>query len=67
MITLSRFLNAERELMEACFRIIGLLVEGIGLHAVEGDTPDYQRFRADVSACGAKMDFDGFSEEYLPH
>ena len=65
MITLSRFLNADRELMEACFRIIGLLVEGIGLHAVEVDTPDYQRFRADVSACGAKMTVEASASDLL--
>jgi diguanylate cyclase (GGDEF)-like protein len=65
MITLSRFLNADRELVEACFRIIGLLVEGIGLHAVEVDAPDYDRFKQDVSDCGAKMTLEASTPDLL--
>ena len=55
MITLSRFLNSDREVVEAAFRVIGLLVEGISLHAVEVGTPDCEKFRNDISDCGSKM------------
>jgi len=55
MITLSRFLTKDREVLEVCFRIINLLLEGMGLHAVEGDPLEYEKFRKDISEAGAKM------------
>jgi GGDEF domain-containing protein len=36
-------------------RIVDLFLQGIALHAVEGDHSDYQRFRADIDALAAKL------------
>lgn len=65
MITLSRFLTADRAILEICFRIINLLLEGIGLHAVEGDRPEYEKFRKDISAENAKMKLETSSADLL--
>lgn len=65
MITLSRFLNSDREPVETCFRVIGLLVEGLGLHAVEVDAPDYEKFRKDIAGRSAKMSLEASTADLV--
>ena len=55
MISLARFLNADREQAEACFRIITLLLEAMAEHAVEGDAADLETFRLDIANALKKM------------
>jgi len=49
MISLARFLNADREQVDACFRVIALLLEATGDYAVESDAADVAKFRKDIS------------------
>lgn len=50
MISLKSYLFREtgEEAESAYRRMIGLFLQGIALHAVEGDRVDYERFRADL-------------------
>jgi GGDEF domain-containing protein len=48
MISLKSYLSRDTEAEVAYRRIISLFLQGIGLHAVEGDKADYDGFRADV-------------------
>lgn len=36
-------------------RVIDLFLQGIALHAVEGEQGDYERFRAEIDALGASL------------
>lgn len=48
MISFKPYLFKDPEADNAYRRIIGLFLQGIALHAVEGDKGDYDRFRADI-------------------
>jgi GGDEF domain-containing protein len=50
MISLRQYLfrDADENTESAYRRIIGLFLQGIALHAVEGDRADYERFREDI-------------------
>ena len=50
MISIRKFLAAKQEIDDSAElrRIVRLLVQGIGLHAVEGDPQDYRQFRYEV-------------------
>lgn len=48
MISFKPYLFKDQEADNAYRRIIGLFLQGIALHAVEGDKGDYDRFRADI-------------------
>jgi GGDEF domain-containing protein len=57
MISLKNYLRREEagEADRAYRRVIDLFLEGIALHAVEGDGADFQRFRTDLDACAASL------------
>jgi GGDEF domain-containing protein len=46
-------------------RIIGLFLQGIALHAVEGDKNDYDRFRTDIDAFANQIGPDTLMSEVL--
>lgn len=48
MISFKRYMTAPPDESGAYRRIISLLVQGIGVHAVEGNRDDFDRFRADL-------------------
>ena len=48
MISFKPYLFKDQEAENAYRRIIGLFLQGIALHAVEGDKSDYERFRSDI-------------------
>jgi GGDEF domain-containing protein len=49
MISLRKFLTASQPPDdEGLRRVVGLLLQGIGLHAVQGDPLDHQKFRQDM-------------------
>ena len=50
MISLKPYLfgDKNKDADNAYRRIIGLFLQGIALHAVEGDRIDYDRFRSDI-------------------
>ena len=48
MISLKSYLSRDTEAETAYRRIIGLFLQGISLHAVEGDKADHQQFREDI-------------------
>jgi GGDEF domain-containing protein len=51
MISLKSYLSRDTEAETAYRRIIGLFLQGISLHAVEGDKADHERFREDIDKC----------------
>jgi GGDEF domain-containing protein len=55
MISLKSYLSRDPGAEEAYRRIISLFLQGIGLHAVEGDKADHDRFRADIDKCLATL------------
>jgi len=57
MISFKPFLSAEKhKSADAEYqRIIGLFLQGISLHAVEGERGDYDRFRADIDVIAAQI------------
>lgn len=64
LLTLKTYLNAHEE--EGMFRrVISLLLQGIGLHAVEGDRADYDRFRADLERIQSALGTEATGQELL--
>ena len=55
MISLKSYLSRDTEAEAAYRRIIGLFLQGISLHAVEGDPDDHKRFREDIDKCLAVL------------
>lgn len=55
MISLKSYLSRDNEAETAYRRIIGLFLQGISLHSVEGDKADYERFREDIDKCLAVL------------
>jgi GGDEF domain-containing protein len=55
MISLKSYLARDTEAEAAYRRIIGLFLQGIALHAVEGDKADFERFRDDIDRCIATL------------
>jgi hypothetical protein len=57
MISFKPYLFGEKDagVDSAYRRIIGLFLQGIALHAVEGDKNDFDRFRADIDSFGAQI------------
>ena len=55
MISFKPYLFKDQEAENAYRRIIGLFLQGIALHAVEGDKGDYDRFRSDIDEFSKKM------------
>ncbi len=57
MISLRPYLFGEKknDTDSAYRRIIGLFLQGIALHAVEGDKSDHDRFRADINEFATKI------------
>jgi GGDEF domain-containing protein len=51
MISLKSYLSRDNEVEAAYRRIIGLFLQGISLHSVEGDKADHDRFREDIDKC----------------
>ena len=48
MISLRSYLSRDTEVETTYRRVIGLFLQGISLHSVEGDKADYDRFREDI-------------------
>src|SRR5258708_35619105 len=55
MISLKSYLSRDSEAETSYRRIIGLFLQGISLHAVEGDPADHLRFREDIDKCLAVL------------
>jgi len=55
MISLRSYLSRDTEAETAYRRIIGLFLQGISLHSVEGDKADHERFREDIEKCLAVL------------
>lgn len=56
MISLRKFWSQGPGSTEELLRIIRLLLQGIALHAVEGDRQDYEKFRGDMQRFLAEVD-----------
>jgi GGDEF domain-containing protein len=55
MISLRSYLFRDTEAETTYRRVIGLFLQGIALHSVEGDKADYDRFREDIEKCLAVL------------
>ena len=65
VISLKKYIagnDTERELM----RVIQLLIQGIGLHAVEGDPEAYSGFRQGIDQVLTKVDEAASAADFLP-
>src|SRR5215471_9499711 len=69
MISLKSYLSRDSQgeaAYEAAYRrIIDLFLQGIALHAVEGDKTDYDRFREDVDQCAQNVAVEESMAELL--
>jgi diguanylate cyclase (GGDEF)-like protein len=55
MISLKSYLSRDPEVETTYRRIIGLFLQGIALHSVEGDKADHERFTEDIERCLASL------------
>jgi GGDEF domain-containing protein len=55
MISLRSYLFRDTESETTYRRVIGLFLQGISLHSVEGDKADHDRFREDIDKCLAVL------------
>ncbi len=55
MISIKSFLSRDTDAEIAYRRVISLFLQGISLHAVEGDKADHERFREDIDRCLAVL------------
>lgn len=57
MISLKTYLfrDSDRDVESAYRRMIGLFLQAISLHAVEGDKREYERFRSDINAFSERL------------
>jgi GGDEF domain-containing protein len=55
MISLRSYLSRDTGAETTYRRVIGLFLQGIALHSVEGDKADYDRFREDIEKCMAVL------------
>lgn len=66
MISIKKFLNSkDSEVEGALRRVIGLLLQAIDLHAVEGDSVDYAHFRSGIQEIAKKLSDETPVEEIL--
>ena len=65
MISLRSYLSRDTESETTYRRVIGLFLQGISLHSVEGDKADYDRFREDIDKCLAVLSPDTPVSELL--
>ena len=68
MISLKAYLlgDADKEVETSYRRMIDLFLQGISLHAVEGDQADYERFRCDMNAFADRLGPDAsISERFV--
>jgi len=55
MISLKSYFTRDSEAETTYRRVIGLFLQGISLHSVEGDKADHDRFREDIDKCLAVL------------
>jgi GGDEF domain-containing protein len=65
MISLKKYFSREPDVETAYRRIIGLFLQGIALHAVEGDKAEFEQFRDDMDRCSATLSPDTSTAELL--
>lgn len=66
MISLKNYLYREgRDTEDAYLHIIDLMLQGLALHAVQGEEADYDRFRADIERFGTILTSDAKPAELL--
>jgi GGDEF domain-containing protein len=51
MISIKHYLSGDTETEATYRRVIGLFLQGISLHSVEGDKEDHERFREEIEKC----------------
>ncbi len=65
MISLKRYFSREPDAEAAYRRIIGLFLQGIALHAVEGDKGELDHFRSDMERCSVTLSPETTTAELL--
>jgi hypothetical protein len=55
MISLKSYFSREPEAETSYRRIIGLFLQGIALHAVEGEKAEFEQFRDEMDRCSATL------------
>jgi GGDEF domain-containing protein len=65
MISLKKYFSREPDSETAYRRIIGLFLQGIALHSVEGDKAEFDQFRDDMERCSASLSPETTTSELL--
>jgi len=65
MLSLKSYLSRDTEAEAAYRRVIGLFLQGIALHSVEGNQADHDRFREEIDHCIASLSSDTPMSELL--
>ena len=56
LVTLQRYLRGDDKNLTASRRVIEILLQGMTMHAVEGDPADLRQFRSDLDRIQATME-----------
>ncbi len=67
MISLKRFLEKEDPATPALTRVVQILIQGIGLHAIEGEETDYKGFRETIDSILESLGDQTPLPEFLLH
>jgi GGDEF domain-containing protein len=65
MISLKKYFSRQPDTETAHRRIIGLFLQGIALHAVEGDKTEFEQFRHDMDGCSETLSPETTTSELL--
>jgi len=65
MISLKKYFSGQADGEADYRRIVGLFLQGIALHAVEGDKAEFEQFRADMDGCSATLSPETTTSELL--
>ena len=64
MISITKFLNADRR-KDSKLRVAQILMQGIGMHAIEGDPDEYRHFRESMDKAAAELEERDDSPEIM--
>jgi GGDEF domain-containing protein len=65
MISLKKYFSREPDVEDSYRRIIGLFLQGLALHSVEGDKAEFDQFRDDMERCSASLSPETTTDELL--
>ena len=55
MISIKKFINSSSEVLASYERMTNLLLQAIGMHAVQGSPTEYEKFRTKIDELQTKL------------